>query len=415
MKPLSILFTHHGDQWIRGSERVLLDLLHGLDPTRVKPVVWCNGFEFAERVEKMGIPTYRSDFSHYFGYKSPRFDPSRYISLVREGLELTKRHEVCVLHANSAAPAQWLVPVARLAKLPILSHLHIDYLRRGRFTSLLHQADLVVGVSVQVVQDFLRDGVPAARTQVIYNGLDFSRLDTVEGSDLRQALDIPARAVVIAAVGSLIQRKGYDVLLRALQKADPSIDLRLVIAGDGPERSELECLTTELGLNARVHFLGYLDDTPSVYRNSDIVALASRGDAFGLVLAEAGFFGLPVVSTKVGGIPEVIADGVSGILVPPDDPDALAIALNRLAKDAGYRRMLGKAGKERVECMFGTQHMVAEFQDAYERLARIDRRTLGWRSVTASLTPYRRLAGLAVSRRLGANKTVRTKDGRVLS
>jgi glycosyltransferase involved in cell wall biosynthesis len=196
----------------------------------------------------------------------------------------------------------------------------------------------------------------------------------------------------------LVQRKGHDILLRALQKTDPSIDLRLVIASDGPERNSLERLTAELGLTARVHFLGYFGDISRVYRSSDMVALASRGDAFGLVLAEAGFFGLPVVSTKVGGIPEVIADGVSGILVPPDDPDALAVALTRLAKDAGYRRMLGEAARTRVERMFRTRRMAAEFQETYERLVRIDRRMLGWRSMTGSLAPYGRLAGLTISK-----------------
>ncbi len=386
--PISVLFTHHGDQWIRGSEQVLLDLLGGLDPTRVKPVVWCNGVELAERVKKMGIPVHRSDFAYFFGYNSPQFDARHYLALVREGLELTKRHEVRVLHANGATPAQWLVPVARVRRLPLLSHLHIAYQRRQRFTNLLHQADLVVGVSSQVVQDFLRDGMPPARTQVIYNGIDFKRYTTADGVNLRQALGIPAAATVIAAVGSLIQRKGHDVLLRALQKLDLSLNLRLLIASDGPERNKLERLTAELQLDGRVHFLGYHKDISDVYRSSDIVALASRGDAFGLALAEAGLFGLPVVSTRVGGIPEVIADGMTGILVPPDDPDALAAALAQVIKDTGYRHALGKAAKARVERLFGTPRMIAEFQDCYDRLARFDRNRLGWRRAAASLTPY---------------------------
>ena len=304
-----------------------------------------------------------------------------------------------MLHANGATPAQWLAPIARWRRLPLLSHLHIDYQRRQRFANLLHQADLVVGVSAQVIEDFVRDGMPPARTAVIYNGIDFERLLAMPGNSLRPSLGIPAEAVVVAAVGSLIKRKGHDVLLRALRQIDPSIDLRLLVASDGTERQALERLSDELGLKARVHFLGYFDDIAGVYRSSDMVVLASRGDAFGLVLAEAGLFGLPVISTKVGGIPEVIADGITGILVPPDDPGALAAAITRLAKDTGYRAALGKAAKERVERMFGRQRMAAEFQDTYERLARIDRKALGWRGVATSLKPYGNIVTQAVSKR----------------
>lgn len=390
--PIPILFSHYGDQWVRGSERVLLDLLGSLDPSRIKPVVWCNGWELASRVASLEIPVYRADFPHYFDFGSPRFSLSRYVAIVRQGLELVERHDISVLHANGAAPAQWLVPVARSNRLPLLSHLHAPYLRRSRFVNLLHQADLIVGVSAEVTRAILGDGMPAERAQVIYNGVDMARLTAVAGSDLRQSLGIPNEAVVLAAVGSLVQHKGYDILLRALGQIDPLIDLHLLIAGDGPERGALEQLANELGLRPRVHFLGFVEDTPSVYRSSDVLALASRREGFGLVAAEAGFFGLPVVATKVGGIPEVVADGVSGMLVPPDDPAAMAAALARLVQDGEHRRALGEAGRQRAQHMFSTRRMTDEFEAAYERLAKIDRTALGWRGVARSIGPYGQLA-----------------------
>ena len=369
VEPIPVLFTHYGDQWMRGSERVLLDLLAHLDPARVRPIVWTNGEELAETTRAMGLPTFLTRFAYYLDAGSPRPDPLRYFSFVREGLSLVRRYQVRVLHANSAAPAQWLVPVSKLSRHPLLVHLHISYLRRSRYALLLHKADLLVGVSRQVVNDFLSDGVPEERMQVIYNGIDRARLQGgARSGALRRQFGIAPEALVIAAAGSLIHRKGHDVLLRALSCLNHS-DMHLWIAGDGPDRPKLEGLMRELGLAARVRFLGFQDDVPGLLRNADIVALASRADAFGLVLAEAGALGLPVVSTLVGGIPEVVAQEKTGLLVPPDDPTAFAAALGRLATDPALRHRLGAAGRERVGRLFSVQQMVADFHDAYDRLA----------------------------------------------
>ncbi|MDR3532252.1 MAG: glycosyltransferase, partial [Rhodopila sp.] len=137
--PMRVLFTHYGDEWFRGSEQLLFDLLKKLDRNRVEPIVWCNGAAMAEAARSAGITTYRTPLEFYFDYNSPRFNLSHYRALVREGVALVRRHNIRVLHANGAAPHQWLVPVARATRLPLLAHLHIDYRRRSRFVCLLHQ------------------------------------------------------------------------------------------------------------------------------------------------------------------------------------------------------------------------------------------------------------------------------------
>ena len=389
--PLPILFTHFGEQWIRGSETLLLDLLAHLDAARVRPVVWCNGTEMAEACRSAGYETYRSDFTYYLDAGSPRFNASAYAALVREGLALARRHSVRVLHANSAAPLQWLLPVARTLRLPLLAHLHIDYLRRSRYALLVHQADLIVGVSRQVLDDFFQDGIPAERTQVIYNGIDFARLDGRPGSDLRPRLGIPPGTVLVGAAGSLIPRKGHDVLIRAMAVLTGDYGPHLLIASGGPERETLERLTVELGLSARVHFLGYHDPITDLYQSCDIMALASRADAFGLVLAEAGYSHRPVVATMVGGIPEVIEDGVTGFLVPPENPQALAHALARLVADGALRARMGEAGRLRAETRFSVQRMAAEFGDAYGHLAALPSAKLGWGNLPGRALPYARM------------------------
>lgn len=389
--PAPILFTHYGDPWLRGSEQLLLDLLAHLDPARVRPIVWCNQQPMADAAGALGFTTYRSDFEVYFDYQCPRFRVSHYRSLMREARDLIRRHEIKVLHSNSAGPCQWLVPVARRARLPLLAHLHIGYLRRSRYALLLHQASLVVGVSRQVVEPFLEDGMEADKTRVIYNGIDFSRLRRKTGASPRRRLGIADDATVISAIGSLIRRKGQDVLIRAFALLGPTRNVYLLVVGDGPERANLERLAAELGAQPRIRFLGYSDDVGGICTATDILALPSRMDSFGLVLAEAGYYGLPVVATDVGGIPEVIEDGVTGLLVPPEDPPALAAGLARLIDDRDYRERLGRAGKKRVEALFSVERMTANFHEAYDRLDRLPRNRLGWLDAAAALKPYLRL------------------------
>jgi glycosyltransferase involved in cell wall biosynthesis len=390
--PIPILFTHFGDQWFRGSETLLLDLMGQLDRDRFRPVVWCNGDEMARRCRDSGLATTQSEFRFYFDAGSPRFSPRAYLALVRQGVALARRHGIRVLHANSAAPSQWLLPVARQLRLPLLSHLHISYLRRSRFALLTHQADLIVGVSAQVLEGVLGDGVPQARTAVIYNGVEFARLGGAPaGADLRARLGIDAQALVVGSAGSLIRRKGHDILIRALAGIGAAKPPHLLIAGDGPEHGALRRQAEAAGMGGRVHVLGHLDPITDLYRACDIVALASRGDSFALVLAEAGYAGLPVVATRVGGIPEVVAHEETGLLVPPDDPDAMMRAIGRLAADPGLRRQFGEAGRQRATERFSAQRMAGEFGAAYDRLAALPPGALGWSSVARRLGPYGRL------------------------
>ncbi len=395
--PISVLFTHYGDQWLRGSEELLLDLLDHLDPLRIRPIVWCNGAALTKELEARGITTYRSEFTYYFHEELPGFDYRTYMSMVRRGLKIIDTHGVRLLHVNSGAPGQWLAPIARSRRLPMLAHLHIDYLRRSRFLLLLHQADLVVGVSRRVIDGFLADGMAAEHTKVIHNGIAFDRFATPNArNELRARLGIAPGALIVTAVGSLIPRKGHDTLLRAFEPIAKAFDAHLLILSDGPERERLVKLGSDLGLADRLHLIGHVDRyaaLPEIYQTSDIVALASRGDAFGLTLAEAGYFKLPVVSTQVGGIPEVIEDGVTGLLVSPDDPAAFTAALARLAADPALRAAFGCQGRARVERMFGAKKMAAEFMDAYERLVLLPRAGLGWHSAARRAKPLARTLG----------------------
>ena len=142
----------------------------------------------------------------------------------------------------------------------------------------------------------------------------------------------------------------------------------MVIVGDGPERADLERMAQELGIFKRVHFLGYRQDIPEILSALHVVAVPSRQAGFELILAEAMASGVVVVASRVGPIPEVIADGETGILVPPQDHEAFADAIIKLLGQPDRRKRMGEAGRARVRERFSIQRMVSETEALYERL-----------------------------------------------
>lgn len=405
--PVPVLFVHFGQERIRGSERCLLDLLAHLDPRRFRPFVWCNAAAMAREVAALGIPVETDRFTILLDWNPPRFDVARYAALVRKGLRLVRDNGVRLVHANSGAPNQWMVPVARAARVPLLAHLHAVYQLRERCTLGLHHAPLAVGVSAAVLQGLLEDGVPASRTRVVHNGIDLDRLAVGDASRLRADLGLRDGEAVVVGIGSLDAGKKFDDLLRALALLrGERRAATLLIAGDGPERRRLERLAGELGLTEAVRFLGWRDDVGAILRDAaDIFASASAAESFMLTGAEAAAFGVPVVSTAVGGVVEQVRDGATGLLVPPNDPPALAAALRALVDDPGLRRRLGEAGRTLVRERFTIQRNVQELAAAYDELLERPRAAFGWTSGWGPVGPWGRLVGAALRRRLGGRRT----------
>ncbi|MCP3870943.1 MAG: glycosyltransferase family 4 protein [Gammaproteobacteria bacterium] len=381
-RPSPILFTHYGSEWIRGSERCLLDLLTYIDRCRYAPVVWCNSKAMAEATRELDIPVHESNFSLLFGWRSPRFDIPAFFSLVRCGIELVDTHDVQLLHANSGAPNQWLNLVARARHIPLLAHLHSRYPLRDRMTLGLHQVAMAVGVSQPVVDQLIQDGIPLARTCVIPNGIDTERLDRQQHIDLRGMLNLRSHEFLITTTGSLIQRKGIDLIIGAVSRLiRRNIPVRLAIIGDGPERSTLQQQVQRLGLEKCVHLLGEQSNVVGLLRgNADLFVSGAREEVFGLVLAEAGLAGLPVVAPAVGGIPGVVTDGTTGLLVPPGDTAALANAMHRLYEASQLRGQMGSAGRRHVLEHFSIQRNVQQFEQLYDKLLHDPAMQMRWNS-----------------------------------
>jgi glycosyltransferase involved in cell wall biosynthesis len=211
--------------------------------------------------------------------------------------------------------------------------------------------------------------VPAARAVVVPLGLDldpFAAADTSSRASVRQALGFAPDDVVCAFVGRLVPIKHVDLLVHACARVFARHpNGRLLIVGDGECRAGLEALVRDRGLDARVRFVGWRTDLTNIYAAADVVALSSRNEGTPVALIEAMAAGRAVVATAVGGVPEVVEDGVTGRLVADDDEVALASAIDELFADAAARARLGAAARDSVLRRFGYARLVTEIDAIY--------------------------------------------------
>jgi glycosyltransferase involved in cell wall biosynthesis len=251
-------------------------------------------------------------------------------------------------------------------------HTRIDkkwHIRLDRMCTRL--CDDVIAVSAHTARHLIEvEGAPVDKVHTVVNGFDTSRVeipDRAQSERLRRELGA-ADAHMLVVVGRLHPEKGYEHLFQALPRVREQLDhpLVLLVAGAGPFEDEFRRQVAALGCDREVRFLGFRTDASSLMAAADLVVLPSVAEAFGIVLAEALYIGTPVVATKVGGIPEIVDDGVDGVLVPPANSEALAEAIAGLLNDPERRAEMTGAGREKVERRFSFESMVKEYEEIYE-------------------------------------------------
>jgi len=203
-------------------------------------------------------------------------------------------------------------------------------------------------------------GIRADRIYVIPGGVVIPRIPPQQ-ADARRRLGLPLDSFIVATAARLVASKGVsDVIQGMACIPDPERRLKLLVAGEGPERKALEILS-QTCLGERVRFFGHLDDMTDFYAAADIFALASHGESFGLVYAEAAGYGLPSIGTDVGGIPETIQHGRTGLLVPTREPARLTAAIQFFWRDDLARQMMGQAARDRALAEFGERQMADRY------------------------------------------------------
>ena len=264
-----------------------------------------------------------------------------------------------LIHGHLTRGAYYAGIAGRLAGVPAVATAHST--NAGKHFG---RAAQIIAVSGAVLEFLERSGYPPARLSLVYHGVA-DPLAVPERHQLRAALDLPEDAVLAGIIARLVPAKGQDLAVEALAWCPPAV--HLVLLGDArtPFGRQVRARAAALGLTERVHFMGFRDDAPQWMRGLDLVLAPSRREALSLTLAEAAAAARPVVAARVGGIPEIVADWQTGILVPPENPRSLAAAIRRLAEDPGLCARLGKAARERYLREFSLETMIEGTEAVY--------------------------------------------------
>lgn len=293
---------------------------------------------------------------------------------------LLRRERASVLHAHCFHPTLTGLLAARLAGVPfVFTRHHSDHhLRLGRRGHTLvdawcaKAAAQVIAVSEATRRILLEtERVPPERVSVVWNGMEsLAAPPADEVRSLRASLGIAEDAAVCVMPARLHEEKGHRVLLRAAAEVVRDVpELVVLCAGEGPHRAAFEREAADLGLASVVRFLGHRRDVPALMALSRVVVLPSLAESFGFAALEAMSLGRPVVASRAGGLPEVVADGETGLLVDVGDAAGLARALAALLRDPERASALGAAGRVRAGA-FSCDRMLRGYEAVYERIAR---------------------------------------------
>lgn len=294
----------------------------------------------------------------------------RFLRLLRsEGIEVVHTHD---LYTNVFA-----APLARLAGCRVIASRRWLYATPRAGMLALNRwsyrfANRVLTNSAHAARVLVKsERVPAARVVELPNFLEeraFRRLSPEVRTARRATWGVPADAFLVGSVARLAPVKNHPMLLRALVHLAP--DVHLVLVGDGPCRSALEQLAQVLGVQGRVHFLGQLVETINLHQFFDVSVLCSHSEGSPNSLIEALAAGCPVIATPVGGVPEVIADQRTGLLVPRDDSLSLAARLSQLRADGALRARLSEAGITCARSKYHENVVIRQLESLYQDLAR---------------------------------------------
>src|SRR5439155_7565227 len=340
-----------------------------------------------KEIEKSGKPLVEYPISSLYDYKTV-------IKQVKFA-QYIKRNQIHIVHTYGFYTNIFAIPAARLAGAPVVVASIRDtggYLTRTPIVVqklLCRPSDCIVVNAEAIRQWLIVEGYDPDKVTVIRNGIDVSRFTpNTRGSRPRQQLGLPKRTPVIAVLARLVPFKGIQYFLEAAALVASRVrEARFLVIGDtqlgddGTEyRQELERCADRLGLSQRLVFTGFRLDVPELLSEVAVSVLPCvSSEGLSNTLLESMAAGVPVVATRVGGNPEVVEEGVTGLLVPPRDPQALASGICRLLENPELGSRFGRAGRQRVAQHFSLERMVRETETLYLQLIRKARAELGSR------------------------------------
>jgi glycosyltransferase involved in cell wall biosynthesis len=304
-----------------------------------------------------------------------RYDPG----LISQAWRVIKKHRVELLQSHGYKPALLAWCLKWFVRIPWVAFAH-GYTSENRRMALynrldawlLRHADRVVVVSEATGRLIESAGVPRQIIRVIPNAIDSSDEVKADGTNFRRHCGAGSDDLLIGVIGRLSPEKGQAVFLQALTEVLKFVGkARAVFVGDGQDMAGLKEQTRLRGLEDRVTFMGHQTDMPPIYAGLDLVVIPSLSEGLPNVLLEAMVYRKPVVATNVGGIPEVMQDGLSKFLVSPGDAQAMANTILEVLRDPTLRRELGEAGQRRVREAFSPSQRAAQVMELYKELLEV--------------------------------------------
>lgn len=368
---------------VGGIQRYCYELVRAVAARGVEATVVAPKRPGAGRIDaRLGVPVLRAKGGGKVGLA---------LAMARVLAGVTGRDDVQAVVASKwmpEGPAYWLADGGRLPPLVLIGHGREFVPEPGRPVRawlqrrVLRLSRLCLANSNFTARQFLAAGVSQDRVAVIYGGVNIREISAGRGKGeaVRRRYGIGDAPLVIT-VARLVRRKGHDLVIRALAKLGREWErLRYAIIGDGPERGRLERLAAEAGLPDRVIFAGTVPDEElsAWYDACDVLVMPSRDvpgeppEGLGLVYLEANAAGKPVIGARVGGVEDAIVHGETGMLVEPDDTDAVAAALATLLSTPDLAKRMGEKGRQRVEEQFTWDAVASRFLSAVEQLAEPD-------------------------------------------
>jgi glycosyltransferase involved in cell wall biosynthesis len=348
-----------------GSERILLNLLREAPRLGQRATVLCLEQPGSLAAEAAGIGA-----QVLCAFKPPgfRFDVIRHLA------SLMRQYRPDIVHTHEIGTLFYAGRAARGVGVPRIVHTEHGKTFRGSFRKRVLgrlaavNASRFFCVSGDVADEVIACRIaPPKRVRVVTNGIDPEKCrGSADACLLRHELGIPDAAPVIGTVGRLTEIKRQDLLLRGfhqLRRGDR--DPHLLLVGDGPLLTELQALARNLGIEARVHFAGYQAQPERYLHLMDVFALTSRSEGMPLAVLESWAAGVPVVVSNVGGLPEMVDDGRTGLLFPSGEVSALALALQRLIDDPSLSKRMGEAGRGEVDAKYDVRRTAEEYHRQY--------------------------------------------------
>ena len=352
---------------VGGAEEMVLNLVRYL-PAEFDRAVVCidQPGPIGAEVQKTGVPFYSLGLQP--GLRRP-FDLMRLQQFLHDA-------QPTIVHTFLLTASLYGRFAAMLARVPIVIGTEVNIyerkqpLHRKAESWLMQRTDAVIA-SAGSVRDFYLDQVKAEpdKVVVIYNAVDWSQLDTTRTrQELRAEVGVPSDAPLAGIIARLTEQKAHRVLFDAMVSRPELTALHLLVVGDGDLRDDLRRRAEQLGLGGRVHFVGARRDLGNILGAIDMFVMPSLWEGLPLSLVLAMGAGLPVIASRVAGIPEVVKDNVSGLLVNPGDVPQLATALVRVMQDNTLRARLGEEGRAFVRPRFGVDRYIASITTLYNNL-----------------------------------------------